>query len=539
MLSRELLLGLAAIITYLLFKVGDVRTLSVSWRQCAILKMRVKEKRKLVVKRQPSLLGGDSCRVITRPHIPSDESRIKALIEQVMALGEDEVLYVLDEVMEGFAARHRNFRAILERNFERIAEYVPQQATLSSDQRLLLGAYFTQEYSVESAAFFNPAIVPHPDQEDVEDGSQRFIMSIRATGEGHVSSIEFRSGIIDASNDMYFDPVSRYIATPEIHTDPVYDRLHFRRKLEEIGARDRVMNHLLEGLGESFTFDELELQIKKLRCTKFRLVDKQHAIDTALWLARSNYEVIFRREEPISERVLFPVTENESSGIEDARFVRFVDDDGSVTYYATYTAYNGSDILPQILETRDFLTFKFHTLSGDSVHNKGMALFPRKVNGQYVMLSRQDGVNNYIMFSDSLLFWNEAQLLQKPMHPFEFVQVGNCGSPVETSTGWLALFHGVGPMRRYSIWAELLDLDDPSRVIGRMQEPILIPDEQERDGYVPNVVYSCGNMIHGDTLIIPYGIADQRCRVATASIPDLLSRLKASPQLQLHLGRLR
>lgn len=493
-------------------------------------KMRVIEKRKQLVRRHPVLLGAESSRVITRLHIPGDKTRTRALINRVAELGDEDVDHLLEGVMEDFAARHRNFRTVLERNFERIAAYVPKTCSLSSAQCLLLGAYFTQEYSVEAAAFFNPSIVSHPDQKGVDKGSLRFIMSFRATGEGHISSIEFRSGIIDANTDIYFDPVSRYVATPEIHTDPVYHRLHFRRKLEEIGARDRVMNHLLDGLGESFTFDELEQQIKKLRSTRFRRVDKQHAIDTVLWLARSNYEVIFRSEEPISERVLFPVTENESSGIEDARFVRFVDEDRSVTYYATYTAYNGSAILPQILETSDFLTFKFHTLTGEGVRNKGMALFPRKVNGQYVMLSRQDGVNNYIMFSDNLHFWNEVQLLQEPVHPFEFVQVGNCGSPVETKEGWVALFHGVGPMRRYSIWAKLLDLDDPSRVIGRLHEAILTPDEHERDGYVPNVVYSCGSMIHADTLVIPYGVADQRCRVATVSITDLLRRFKEYPQ---------
>jgi predicted GH43/DUF377 family glycosyl hydrolase len=262
--------------------------------------------------------------------------------------------------------------------------------------------------------------------------------------------------------------------------------------------------------------------------TKFRLKDKYNVIDTALWLARSNYEVVFGPDEQISERVIFPVSENESAGMEDARFVRFQDDDGSVTYYATYTAYNGFTILPQILETTDFLTFKMHTIGGSAAQNKGMALFPRKINGKFVMLSRQDGVNNYIMFSDSLRFWNEAELLQEPVHPLEYVQVGNCGSPVETSAGWLALFHGVGPMRKYSIWAELLDLHDPSQVIGRLDEPILTPDEHERDGYVPNVVYTCGCMIHGDALIIPYGIADQRCRVATVSVPELLSKLEGS-----------
>jgi len=465
--------------------------------------------------------------VITRPHIPGDKDRTKALIDRVAKLSDEDVQHLLDAVIQDFSGRHRNFREVLQRNFDRIAEHIPQGLSLSPEQQLLLGAYFTAEYSVEAAALFNPSIVPHPDQKGVGKGSQRFVMSFRATGEGHVSSIEFRSGLIDDNHDIYFDPISQYVATPEMHTDPVYHRLHFRRKLEELGASDRVTDKLLKGLGETFTLDGLEKQIDKLRSTKFRLKDKHHAIDTVLWLARSNYEVVFGSDEQISERVIFPVSENESSGIEDARFVRFEDDDKSVIYYATYTAYNGFDILPQILETTDFLTFKMHTMSGNAAQNKGMALFPRKINGKFVMLSRQDGVNNYIMFSDSVRFWDKAQLLQEPVHPLEFIQVGNCGSPVETSAGWLALFHGVGPMRRYSIWAELLDIDDPSQVIGRLDEPILTPDEHERDGYVPNVVYTCGSMIHGDTLIIPYGIADQRCRVATVSVPELLSRLKA------------
>ena len=245
-------------------------------------------------------------------------------------------------------------------------------------------------------------------------------------------------------------------------------------------------------------------------------------------LAKSNYEITYLPEHSLSERLIFPFGPTETNGIEDARFVEFQQENGAPLYYATYTAYNGFDILPQILETTDFLTFKMHTIAGKAAHNKGMALFPRKINGKFVMLSRQDGVNNYIMFSDSLRFWNDAQLLQEPVHPLEFVQIGNCGSPVETPEGWLALFHGVGPMRRYSVWAELLDLDDPLQIIGRLDEPILTADEHERDGYVPNVVYTCGSMIHGNTLIIPYGIADQRSRVATVSVPELLSRLKAT-----------
>ena len=490
--------------------------------------MRVKEQRKQLVRRRPTLLNAESARVITRPHIPGDKARTKVLIVRVSKLSDEDVQHLLDAVIQDFSGRHRNFREVLQRNFDRIAEHVPKRTSLSPEQQLLLGAYFTAEYSVEAAALFNPSIGPHPDQKGVTKGSQRFVMSFRATGEGHLSSIEFRSGLVDANHDIYFDPISQYVATPEMHTDPIYHRVHFRQKLEEMGASDRVTNKLLKGLGETFTFGQLESKIKKLLSTKFRLKDKHNAIDTVLWLARSNYEVIFRPDEQISERVIFPVSENESAGIEDARFVRFVDDDKSVTYYATYTAYNGFDILPQILETTDFLTFKMHTLSGKEAQNKGMALFPRKINGKFVMLGRQDGVNNYIMFSDSVRFWNEAQLLQEPDHPLEFIQVGNCGSPVETSAGWVALFHGVGPMRRYSVWAELLDLDDPSQVIGRLDEPILTPDEHERDGYVPNVVYTCGSMMHEDTLIIPYGIADQRCRVATVSIPELLSRLTGS-----------
>ncbi len=490
--------------------------------------MRVREQRTQLVKRRPTVLNAESARVITRPHIPGDRARTARLIERVSELSDEDVHHLLEGVFQEFSGRHRSFREALKKNFERVSDCVPTQVSLSTEKSLLVGAYMTCEYSVEAAALFNPSIVPHPDQKGVDEGSLRFVMSFRGTGEGHVSSIEFRSGLVDENHDVLFDPVSQYVATPETHTDPVYHRLHFYRKLEEMGAGDRVMNRLLEGLGETFILDQLKAQIEKLRSTKFRLADKQHAIDTALWLARSNYEIIFAADQPISERVIFPVSENESAGIEDARFVRFVDDDGSVTYYATYTAYNGFEILPQLLHTNDFLTFRIHTLSGNAVQNKGMALFPKKIDGQYVMLSRQDGVNNYIMFSDSLRYWNDAKLLQEPVHPLEFVQVGNCGSPVETPEGWLALFHGVGPMRRYSIWAELLDIDDPSKVIGRLDEPVLTPDEHERDGYVPNVVYSCGSMIHEDALIIPYGIADQRCRVATISLPELLSRLKES-----------
>lgn len=489
---------------------------------------RVVERHREFVRRRRTVLTAENSRVITRPYFPGDGPRLEHMIERIKKLSDDDVQRLLETIFRDFSERHRYFRKTLERNFERVAAHSPNSRSLSQERRLLLGAYYTSEYSVESAALFNPSIVPHPDQKGVSKGSKRFVMSFRATGEGHVSSIEFRSGIIDEDHDLYFDPVSHYVDTPEIHTDPLYNRIHFQQKLEEIGAHTRVLDRLLEGLGQEFTFGELQSQIKHLRSTKFRAKDKLNAIDTALWLARSNYECIFRPDHHISERVIFPVTENESGGIEDARFVRFVEEDGTVKYYATFTAYNGFAILSQLLETTDFLSFKIHTLNGNAVQNKGMALFPRKINGQYVMLSRQDGVNNYIMLSDNVFFWNEATLMQEPAHPLQFVQIGNCGSPLETPEGWLALFHGVGPMRKYSVWAALLDIDDPSKIIGQLEEPLLTPDEHERDGYVPNVVYTCGSMIHEDELIIPYAIADQRCRVASVPIRELLSRLKAS-----------
>jgi predicted GH43/DUF377 family glycosyl hydrolase len=492
--------------------------------------MRVKEQRGRFVRRRQTVLNAESSRVITRSYGAGDGARVKGLAARVAKLSDVDVKYLLEIIFRDFSERHRYLREALERNFKHVVAVAPKCASLSPERRLLLGSYFTAEYSVEAAALFNPSIVPHPDQKGLGKGSRRFIMSFRATGEGHISSIEFRSGIVDEHHDLYFDPVSRYVDTPKIHTDPVHDLLHFQLKLDEIGAHSRIMDRLLDGLGRKFTFDELQKQIRNLKSTKFRVKDKLEAIETALWLAQSNYEVIFRPDHRISERVLFPVTENESGGIEDARFVRFVNDDGSVKYYASYTAYNGFVILPQLLETTDFLTFRIHTLNGKAAQNKGMALFPRKIDGKFAMLSRQDGVNNYIMFSDNVYFWDEAKLLQEPVHPWQFVQIGNCGSPVETPEGWIALFHGVGPMRKYSIWAVLLDIDDPTKIIGRLDEPLLTPDDHERDGYVPNVVYSCGSMIHRNELIIPYAIADQRCSVASVSIPELLSRLKDSQQ---------
>jgi predicted GH43/DUF377 family glycosyl hydrolase len=480
----------------------------------------------LLARRKPIVMNAKIGRVITRPYLPSGEDRIRKVIQRVLSLDEDEACTILETVLQDFSHRHRYFRESLERNFEQVAGLVPDVDQVSKQRRLLIGMYFTAEYSVEAAALFNPSIVKVANQETDPEGSCRFVMSFRAIGEGHISSIEFRGGFIDSNNDIFFDALSDYVEAPAIHPNPSFDRHLFRLKLQEMGASNAVTHQLLNWLPDNFSFNDLQGKIAELHNNGQLLwQEKTDAIDMAMWLAQSNYEILFRKDHPISERVIFPVSESERKGIEDARFVRFVDDDGTVTYYATYTAYNGETILPQLIETCDFLSFKIITLNGAQVQGKGMALFPRKIRGKYVMLSRQDGENNAIMFSDNLHFWQQAQLLQEPEFPYEFIQMGNGGSPMETPEGWLVVTHGVGPLRTYSLGIELLDLEDPTRIISRIEEPILVPNAHEREGYVPNVVYSCGAMICQDELIIPYASGDQRCGIATLQLPQLMARL--------------
>jgi predicted GH43/DUF377 family glycosyl hydrolase len=342
-------------------------------------------------------------RVITRPYQPSGEERLRKVIKRVLSMDEMEACTLLENILHDFSHRHRYFRQSLERNFERVAGFVPDVDQLSKQRRLLIGAYFTAEYSVEAAALFNPSIVKVANQETDPEDACRFVMSFRAIGEGHISSIEFRGGIIDSNNDIFFDALSDYVETPQIHPNPNYDQHLFRLKLQEIGASNTVTHQLLNKLPDNFTYSDLQEKIAELQNNgQFLSQEKTDAIDMAMWLAQSNYQILFRKDHPISERVLFPVSESERKGIEDARFVRFIDDDGTLTYYATYTAYNGETILPQLIETCDFFSFKVITLNGAQAQGKGMALFPRKIQGQYVMLSRQDGENNAIMFSDNL-----------------------------------------------------------------------------------------------------------------------------------------
>ena len=482
----------------------------------------------LIVQRKTEKILGDSSRVITRLHNLEDPNRIKRIIQRVADLPDTKAESLLSQVMADFAERHKDIKSVFNRHFNHVRDLAPDDGAISEIKKALIGAYFTMEYSIEAAALFNPSIVPHPDQTGLENGSLRFIMSLRATGEGHLSSIVFRSGILDTDNTLMLDPVSQYVETPEVHFDPVYNRHIFHMKLNEMGADNDVMRHLLHQLPDTFSFNGLKRNIEALQINPLFSPDRQNStFEIIYWLANSNYEVSFEPNHSISERVIFPTSKIESRGIEDARFVQFYHDDGHITYYATYTAYNGVSILPQLIETKDFVNFKVSTLNGKAVQNKGMALFPRKIQDRYVMLSRQDGENNRIMFSDNIHFWQESEIIQQPTQPWEFIQLGNCGSPLETSDGWLVLTHGVGPMRQYSIGAILLDLENPTKVTAYLEEPLLVPHEEEREGYVPNVVYSCGSLIHNNELIIPYAMSDVMSGIATVGVNDLIRSMQA------------
>ena len=478
------------------------------------------------VKRKKTKILRDPSRVITRLHIPDDSSsRVPKIIDRVARLSEKAAQELVERIHLGFFDRHKDIKRVLERHFYKATEYVTLAKPLSETKKTLIGAYFTMEYSIESAALFNPSIVPHPDQSQVSKGCLRFIMSLRATGEGHLSSIVFRSGIIDETNSFTFDPASEFVGTPDIQLNPVYDRHLFQLKLNEMNACNETTTQVLEQLPDEFTYNELKDVIDSLS-SKPDFTGKSETIEIIHWLADSNYEVTFRAGHRISERVIFPVSENESSGIEDARFVHFYDDNGDVPYYATYTAFNGFNILPQLIETKDFVTFKIITLNGKAVQNKGMALFPRRINGRYVMLSRQDGENNHIMFSDHIHFWQESEIIQEPTRPWEFIQIGNCGSPLETDEGWIVLTHGVGPMRQYCVGAMLLDLENPAKIIARLEEPLLEPHEEEREGYVPNVIYTCGAIIHNNELVIPYAMSDIMSGIATVGVSELINCMR-------------
>jgi predicted GH43/DUF377 family glycosyl hydrolase len=486
----------------------------------------------LAVTRTSTRLLPDPHRVITKPFLPGEQtfpdgqSRAQQILGRVLGLTDAEVVATLAATQRAFGDRHRNLSDVFAWNFELVAAHIQRPGDLSTERKLLIGAYFTHEYSIEAAALNNPSIVPSPDQTGLASGEQRFIMSLRAIGEGHLSSIEFRSGVIGSDGSPRMDQPGPYPRTGD-RTPTTYDREFFTTRLRELGASNEIARDVLTQLPDQFTIEQVEAAIVDL---DRRGIDRSIAAETTRiihWLASSNYTLTFAPESHVSERVIFPAGPTESQGMEDARFVRFTHDDGSVRYYGTYTAFDGFQILPQLIETPDFISFRIATLGGIRAKNKGIALFPRMIDGRYAALSRYDNQNNYLMFSDNVRLWDQSVKLQVPKTPWEMVQVGNCGSPIETDAGWLVITHGVGPMRRYSLGAILLDTNDPGRVIGHLHEPLLEPDEDERDGYVPNVVYSCGSMIHGGRLVLPYGLADQATSVATVPIDDLLSRLTA------------
>jgi predicted GH43/DUF377 family glycosyl hydrolase len=470
-------------------------------------------------------LASDIRRVITRFFDLGDDARIRGILERVIGLSGGQVDRLLDEVFLKFRARHGNIAAVFEENCSAGMALIDMSADLSRNRRLLIGAYLTAEYSIESAALFNPSIVPHYNQRNLPEGAVRFIMSLRATGEGHISSIVFRTGVITSDHEVHIDPNGRLTQPIRVVPDKQYDKPLFRRKLKDIGVRDGVVDLVLERLADSFTKAQLEAAIVASHSSAPEKLVFEESLEHIRWLADSNYQLELPREAPASEVVIFPQTANESHGIEDLRAVRFVDDDGTVTYYGTCSAYDGSRVLPQLIETRDFRRIGVHTINGACALNKGMALFPRRIGGHYVMCSRIDGENLFIMYSDIVHFWETAELLQVPRQPWEFVQIGNCGSPLETAEGWLLLTHGVGPMRTYGIGAMLLDLNDPLKIIGRLDEPLITPTEEERDGYVPNVAYSCGAMIHDGRLYLPFATSDRITRMAMVSLDSLLNRL--------------
>ena len=473
----------------------------------------------------------DSKRVITRYFMNGDH-RTQTMIHHIMKLDEKQVRNTLENTLREFARRHRNISTTFLSHCEKIRGIIEGMEinydTLSQERKMLIGSYCTMEYSIESAAFFNPSIIEDFDQSDLEEGEKRVIISFRATGEGHISSIVFRRGILDKDNNLRVMKIGNNIDKAEIEHKSLYNKRRFLMKLHEMRIPDKYVTDITNELADEFEYGFLKnLLVNALKDPSIRQ-ERRSALEEIIWLSNSYYDLIFKHDSDITERVIFPISDSESRGIEDARFVRFIDDDNSEKVMATYTAYNGHVILPKLIATDDFYTFRVMPLYGNGAQNKNLALFPRKIKGKYAMLSRIDGVNNYLMYSNRATQWNNPIIIQEPKFTWEFTQIGNCGSPLWTTEGWLIITHGVGAMRRYCIGASLFDLDDPSKEIGRLKEPLLSPQEDEREGYVPNVVYSCGSIIHNNSLILPYAVSDYSSTYVVVDLVELLTALKKS-----------
>jgi predicted GH43/DUF377 family glycosyl hydrolase len=471
----------------------------------------------------------DASRTVSRLFVPGQEtlirgdSRAKSVIDRVLAMTEDEADRTLARTRDRFAGRLRDLDSTLECHFELVAHRLGGEITVSASRRRLIGAYFTQQYALEAAALFNPSIVPHPDQAGCGPGELRFVMSLRAVGEGHLSSIEFRTGTISGESAISIDAPGPFPGTG--HSRPgTCDRGVFQEQLAELGHVGEDAQLLCSLLPRRFGMAALDAAISELSRQQATRGDSAALVDRARWAAASCYQVEFDEEHALSERVLWPGGPAERQGMEDARFVRFTDGQ-DLTYYATYTAFDGSGVASHLLETKDFRTFSVSPLAGPATQNKGMALFPRRIGGRYAALSRWDRESNAVAYSADRHRWGSAVTIQAPERPWDLIQLGNCGSPIETPAGWLVFTHGVGPMREYAIGAILLDLDEPERMLAALPEPLLVADESERDGYVPNVVYSCGSLLHRGTVVLPYGCSDSSVRIATVDLAQLLAKL--------------
>ncbi|GLP76676.1 glycosidase [Mycobacterium antarcticum] len=480
--------------------------------------------------RTPIRLPADPARVVNRLFVPGQEgfelqdSRAGAVLRRILALDDDDVTSSLNDVVARFEDRHRDLVGTFRRHARELADRLNPADELAESRSLLLGAAFTSEYAIEGAALCNPSMVEHPDQSGMNSGTLRFVMSVRGIGEGHLSSIGFRTGTVDASGTVSMDDMTAFASVGATGA-AVLSAAVFRSELARLDDAGEAADFVFDSLGSHFTREALEGRLGRLETSLRTRGRGAETIALIRGIADRSYSMGFPSEIPLSERVLWPATEAESAGMEDARFVRFCDDAGSVTFYATYTAYSGSAITQQLLATKDFQHFTSHPLVGRGAANKGLALFPRRINGRFVAMSRSDRESNTVTYSDDLSVWTDAHPCQQPVEAWEALQLGNCGSPIETDAGWLVLTHGVGPMRTYGIGAILLDLDDPTKILGRLRRPLLSPTQSERDGYVPNVVYSCGALVHGDTLVIPYGISDAAIGIATVALPELLDTL--------------
>jgi predicted GH43/DUF377 family glycosyl hydrolase len=481
--------------------------------------------------RQPARILPDPSRVVTQLFVPGqevvggNESRASGVVARVLGLDEDDVRRQLSELLERFGHRHREIVATFSHHADRIGNRLDPEAELSEERWLLLGAAFTHEYAIEGASVCNPSIVVAPDQSSAPDGGLRFVMSVRGIGEGHRSSIGFRTGTIFGSGGVGIDEPEPFPTVASVRPG-VFERDVFHGRLRAFGVDGETAASVLDQLDDRFTADQLEPRLAILTGEGDTRRDAHEMAARLRAIAACSYGAHFPADSHLSERVLAPSMAAESNGMEDARFVRFVDDDGSTGYLATYTAFDGVAVSQQLLQTSDFISFSVSPMVGPAASNKGLALFPRRIRGRFAALSRHDRETNAVAFSDSLGDWGQAVTFQVPERDWEVVQLGNCGSPIETEAGWLVLTHGVGPMRTYAIGAVLLDIDDPTVVVASLAEPLLTPRSDEQDGYVPNVVYSCGSLLHDDTLVLPYGIGDSSIGIATVRWPDLLRAMR-------------